>query len=134
MRTLEVCEKADISYRQLDYWVRKGLVSLRSPGSGTGTSRDFTHKEAAIVIRAGALLKLGIKPEPAVEYARLMIEQNCDAVEVNGWIIGLAEEDQRAPELDELSSSIANVTDVSDMDPQLGRAPGPELPVQRSTE
>lgn len=92
MRSVEVAERAGISYRQLDHYLRKGWVTSRHDG-GSGNNRDFTQSEADVIIRAGSLIAIGLAPEQAIEYARLMVEEGSDAIEVGDWIIARADSD-----------------------------------------
>lgn len=52
----QVARLAGITYRQLDWWIRTGLVPCAEPGIGTGHERGFTVYDA-IAIRAAADLR-----------------------------------------------------------------------------
>lgn len=57
----DVCELADITYRQLDYWTRTGLIT--ASGHATTGSGDARWYRDADVVRAAvvsALLKAGL--------------------------------------------------------------------------
>src|SRR4051812_31311939 len=62
MNTVEVCHRAGITYRQLDYWTRTGRIPgvqrLISPGSGS--PREWTYREAQYVVVLGRLVKAGV--------------------------------------------------------------------------
>lgn len=105
MKSLELAEVAGVSYRQVDFWVRKGYIKERSPGGGSGFLRDFADEEVAVTMKMASLVRIGLKPEPAAEYARLMVEHDTDAVTVDGWMIT-----ELPVELAELEE---NITDVS---------------------
>jgi DNA-binding transcriptional MerR regulator len=47
----EVCQVAGISYRQLDHWIRTGLVSLDNPTPGYGHNRRFDQAADDQVVR-----------------------------------------------------------------------------------
>lgn len=66
----EVQARANISYRQLDYWCSTGyLVPDRSnPGSGRG--RSFSADEAEVACLMGDLVRLGVTPLTAARLAR----------------------------------------------------------------
>jgi DNA-binding transcriptional MerR regulator len=49
--------RAGVSYRQLDYWIRMGAITLADTSSGTGYYRQFTLGEAADVESIGALIR-----------------------------------------------------------------------------
>ena len=59
--TDEVCAIVGISYRMLDYWLRRGYITIESPARGSGTQRRFTTDETAalacLVDRYNALNK-----------------------------------------------------------------------------
>lgn len=105
VKSLDLAEQASISYRQLDFWVRKGYIKERSPGGGSGFLRDFTDDEVAITVKMARLIKIGFKPGPAAEYARLMVEQHTGSIIVDGWLL--------IEELDELAPGEENVNDVT---------------------
>lgn len=69
MNSNQVCVRADISYRQLDNWVRRGHLKPIG-GEGIGNQRDFPAKEVTVAERMGALTRLGVTPELACAIAR----------------------------------------------------------------
>ena len=56
-----VCKAAGITYRQLDYWARTGLVepSVRNP-SGSGTQRLYSFRDILVLKVVKRLLDTGI--------------------------------------------------------------------------
>lgn len=50
---LDVVAEAGLTYRQVDYWIRKGAIRLQLSSPGSGTCRDLTPKEAELIIRFG---------------------------------------------------------------------------------
>ena len=84
MRSLEVAQRAGISYRQIDFWIRRGYIRCHR-GQGPGRQREISMEEAAVVETAGQLLKLGIVPERAVRYAREMSEGDTQSIQVGEW-------------------------------------------------
>ena len=64
MNSVQVVARAGISYRQLDYWTRAGLipgVSRTVVGVGSGHSRDWTWREAQFLEALGRLVKAGVQ-------------------------------------------------------------------------
>jgi DNA-binding transcriptional MerR regulator len=60
---------ARVTYRQLDFWVRRGWLEPTSrPGSGH--VRTWTLDELAVACRMGALVEVGITAERAAHVAR----------------------------------------------------------------
>lgn len=51
----EVCRAAGVTYRQLDYWDRTGVICPSQPARGSGTQRGYTLAEAQAVALVGAL-------------------------------------------------------------------------------
>jgi len=73
-RVPEVCKLVGISYRQLDYWARTGLVtpSVRDAG-GSGTQRLYSFKDLVILRVIKKLLDTGVSLQrirKAVDYLR----------------------------------------------------------------
>lgn len=79
----DVCTTARISYRQLDYWVRKGYVKPFAMVAGSGTHREFTEEEVNIVRMAARLIRRGFTIPAALDTAR--------AMPVGGGIIDIGE-------------------------------------------
>jgi DNA-binding transcriptional MerR regulator len=50
LSSLEVCQLLGVSYRQLDYWIRTGLIP-GAHGRGSGTQRSFDAEAVEFVRR-----------------------------------------------------------------------------------
>lgn len=59
-----------ISYRQLDHWIRLGLLKPLHLGGGSGNAREWTRAELNVARTMGRLVAAGLKPEPASRVAR----------------------------------------------------------------
>lgn len=57
--SVEVCKAAGVTYRQLDYWDRTGVVSPSVSANGSGTQRRYTAADAVAVALVGATQDLG---------------------------------------------------------------------------
>ena len=73
-RVPEVCKAVGISYRQLDYWARTGLVtpSIREAG-GSGTQRLYSFRDMLVLRIIKKLLDTGVALQQirkAVEYLK----------------------------------------------------------------
>lgn len=65
---MDVVAEVGISYRQADYYVRRGWVLAPSPGSGY--HRRLAPKEAAVLRTLARLVIAGLTPETAARLAR----------------------------------------------------------------
>ena len=66
MDSMTLVREAGISYRQLDYWLRTGL--LGGPCDiGTGNARDWTTAQVSKARVMGSLVRAGIGPRLAAE-------------------------------------------------------------------
>jgi DNA-binding transcriptional MerR regulator len=71
----EVRLHADISYRQLDHWTRKGYITpFERDREGQGHEREYPEKQANKARWMGCLVKLGIDVSSAERIARLVVE------------------------------------------------------------
>lgn len=57
--SVEVCKAAGVTYRQLDYWDRTGVVSPSVSANGSGTQRRYTVDDAVAVALVGATHDIG---------------------------------------------------------------------------
>lgn len=65
-----VADELGITYRQLDYWVRKGFLKPRRFGESSGISREWPPAELDVARRMGLLTAAGLVPERAHAFAR----------------------------------------------------------------
>ncbi len=82
----DVCGQAGISYRQLDYWCRLGIiepVGAASPGSGS--QRRFTAREIRVVAFVARLYELGARAAVVKHVAPLVRAMGHD--EWTGYLI-----------------------------------------------
>ena len=70
----EVCQIVGVSYRQLDYWTRTGLIQASiAEARGSGTQRQYSYRDLVEVKVIKSLLDGGIslrRARRAVEYLR----------------------------------------------------------------
>ncbi len=57
------------TYRQLDYWVRRGLLRLTEPHPGSGNTRQWSEEEARAATVMARLVDAGLTPEAASKVA-----------------------------------------------------------------
>ena len=70
----QVTRAAEITYRQLDHWVRRGYLEpawvTNHTGRGRGTGREWTTTETAVACLMGRLTRAGLAPATAATVAR----------------------------------------------------------------
>ena len=59
-RAPEVCQLIGISYRQIDYWARTGLVVPSVPAQGSGTARLYSMSDLLALRVVRDLLSSGV--------------------------------------------------------------------------
>lgn len=65
---MTAAERCDITYRQLDYWIRQGFIKGALPG--TGNMRNITNAEFRVLECMASLVKAGVTPPVAGRMAR----------------------------------------------------------------
>ena len=55
----EAAERAGVSYRQLDYWARTGLIEPAVPAQGSGSRRLYSARDVRRLQAVSALLDAG---------------------------------------------------------------------------
>jgi hypothetical protein len=59
-----------VSYRQIDYWVRRGWLRPDDPRPGSGYGRDWSDDEVRVAERMARLVRAGLAPDVAARLAR----------------------------------------------------------------
>ena len=65
----EVCDHANVTYRQLDHWTRTGHLEDPRPVLGSGIPRGYNLAELIEVASMGALIRAGFRVEAAARLA-----------------------------------------------------------------
>ena len=78
-RAPEVAKIVGISYRQLDYWARTGLVtpSIKDAG-GSGTQREYSFRDVVVLRAIKNLLDTGVNLQrirKAIDYLRTHLKE-----------------------------------------------------------
>jgi MerR-like DNA binding protein len=68
MTTTDTLLSEGITYRQLDHWCKAGYLHVSSKGSGT--PRDWPHREVKVARFMARLVTAGLTPKAAAEVAR----------------------------------------------------------------
>jgi DNA-binding transcriptional MerR regulator len=66
----EVCEYTGLTYRQLDFWVRRQFLKPARALPGSGTSRVWTSEELKVARKMAVLVEAGLTVEAAERAAR----------------------------------------------------------------
>lgn len=66
---MDLCEAVGATYRQVDYWVRVGLLQVARPVEGSGMYREFDANETRVAQVVGALYDLGVRGDLVREVA-----------------------------------------------------------------
>jgi hypothetical protein len=66
IRSVELIRMAGISYRQLDYWSRRGFIETKHPGYGRHRQWDPAEVERTVML--ARLVHAGLDPEWAVRW------------------------------------------------------------------
>lgn len=79
----EACDLADVSYRQVDYWTRIGLVRPDTPARGSGSRRRWTLQDAVVLRVVHRLMVLRV-PHLVIRDAIAVLDSNPDLLWVRG--------------------------------------------------
>src|SRR2546423_2373165 len=127
----QVCKIVGISYRQLDYWTRTGLItpSIKA-ASGSGSQREYSYQDLVALKTIKSLLDPGIslqKVREAVSYLQGTLSEKLSSVTLvsDGAKIYACHSDREvidllgrgqgvfaialAPVVDDLNSSLAHL-------------------------
>lgn len=71
MNANDILKRTGVTYRQLDYWVRRGWVTPERPEQvSTGHHRTFSAREFVVIDRMARLVLAGVVPDIAAKVAR----------------------------------------------------------------
>lgn len=59
MNAPAVCAAAGITYRQLDYWTKRGLIPLPDQHPGSGSARSYPPDAVRVAVIMAALIRAG---------------------------------------------------------------------------
>lgn len=88
MRAPQLADRAQITYRQLDYWTRQGYIhALQNQGlDGSGRERDYEPEQVERVLIMAALVRvLSIQPQHSARYADMLARSG--VVKVGRFVI-----------------------------------------------
>lgn len=69
----EACKQAGVTYRQFDYWCRRGWIKAEQEQfGGSGRPRSVPWREVKILRLMGQLTAVGLEPYVAHEVARAL--------------------------------------------------------------
>lgn len=72
LSSVQVADRAGITYRQLDYWTTRGYLKARhgAANPGSGVPREYTPREALVAEHMARLVRDGVTPDRAAKVAR----------------------------------------------------------------
>lgn len=70
MNAVELAEHAGITYRQVDWWTRSGLIRPDNPDCGSGRHRRYPPEEVRAAERIAGLVRAGVHVQVAARIAR----------------------------------------------------------------
>lgn len=70
----QVCEASGLTYRQLDYWTRIGVLADDRQLPGSGNRRRWTRLDAAVLAVAAQVIALGARPSQLAPLVGLLRE------------------------------------------------------------
>lgn len=83
----DVCDAAGCTYRQLDYWIRCGLVEClgNTARNGSGSQRVYSHREVRVVAAIARLFELGATQHVVANCAPIL--RSFTEAEWHGYVI-----------------------------------------------
>jgi DNA-binding transcriptional MerR regulator len=75
--------QAGITYRQLDYWTRRGYITPENSRYHSGIEREWSRAELGVALRMGRLITAGLSAEVAARVAR----EGCGRLEIAPGIV-----------------------------------------------
>jgi len=85
MNSMTLIHEAGITYRQLDYWVRAGLLDGQRD-LGSGNARDWTTAQASKARVMGSLVRAGVGPRLASELAGELLHAGRTQIAPGLWL------------------------------------------------
>lgn len=100
--TREAARLAGISYRMLDYWIRRDVVRVEVVARGSGTRRRFSFEDVVRVAAVAALRKeISIELSLAGEHVeKVDDETSAIRIESGGYLIVLLDVDKVRDEVE----------------------------------
>lgn len=84
--THAVCKMVGVSYRQLDYWDRAGIISPAQKARGSGTKRRYTASDVRRVLIIKQLMVGGAR-EKWSERLRKVVQQLPSEIPDMRWLV-----------------------------------------------
>jgi hypothetical protein len=73
MSSLELAERAGLTYKQVDHWTKRRFLKPEPNPGGTGHRRAFKPSEVRVAQVMSALVRAGVMPHIAAKAARSAI-------------------------------------------------------------
>lgn len=100
-----VCRLTGITYRQLDYWCRTGVIKPAVESRGSGTQRMFTEEQVEILKVLARLRQVGVSLQRLRPIAHRLAEAGA-----RGWLVVPFDEEKSAAIVGEDGQMLAEVS------------------------
>ena len=81
--------RAGISYRQLDWWTKTGLIRATDDRPGSGIPRRYSEPQARLAVTMAALVREGVDPRAARRLAGKLARRG--VAELGPFVISVKE-------------------------------------------
>lgn len=112
----EVCRIANVTYRQIDYWIRTGLITPSICAStGSGSRRLFSERDVNIVCLIASMLSAGLGLAVAREAVNTLRELDFPPLSLLVVQTNASSHGQRGGHLQVESQSVRVVSDPNEL-------------------
>lgn len=101
IRGPEICRRAKITYRQLDYWVRTDLIRPTGRFGGSGSINFYDYSEFQIIVTIKAGLDAGLSLQRMRRIAELI--RTFPTAE---WVVAFKDDELPLPNLNPLAELV----------------------------
>jgi DNA-binding transcriptional MerR regulator len=78
---------AGITYRQLDYWARTGLVNPSVPAAGSGSRRAYSYEDVVVLTAVAMLVDGGVRHHIVRSAVPALRRHLADSTDGDGWLV-----------------------------------------------
>lgn len=78
----DVIQRAGVTYRQADFWIRNGHIEVVGGGAGSGHIRVLDQRNATLLVLMGRLTRAGLSVVIAAAVAAAMLDDPGQPIEL----------------------------------------------------